>query len=177
VTLRARTTQRRLTNIILRGNISAHQGSRDPPRSQRGFTSRDPLQYSPQTSRPEVERSQRSSFSGARRWRAGRGGGGGCTAGVETTAGRAKPPGGWPGGNGSLVVSAEMSGAKCTLRLVRAPGGGKSRKRTPGGRPRGRGNAGGAEGSLQAFRRRVETLSVLVPICRVKWCRDRLRTV
>jgi len=29
----------------------------------------DPLQYSPQTSRPEVERSQRSSFSGARRRR------------------------------------------------------------------------------------------------------------
>ena len=131
-----------------------------------------PLQCSPQILRPEVERSQRSSLSGGRRLRAGR-----CSAGVETTAGRAKPPGGWPGGNGSLVVSAELSGAKCTLRLVRAPGGEKSRKRTPGGRPRGRGNASGAEGSLQAFRRRVETLSVLVPICRVKWCRDRLRTV
>ncbi len=170
VTLRTRTTQRRLTNIILR-NIYAHQGA-SGSQSRSRIPNSVPILYSTPL-RPRD-----------RRWRGLKGpvflepgGGGGCTAGVETTAGRAKPPGGWPGGNGSLVVSAELSGAKCTLRLVRAPGGGKSRKRTPGERPRGRGNAGGAEGSLQAFRRRVETLSVLVPICRVKWCRDRLRTV
>jgi hypothetical protein len=120
-------------------------------------------QYSPQTSRPEVMRSQRSSLSGARRLCAGR-----VATGVGTAAGRAKPPGGLPGGNVSRHGSVALGRVKCTLRAVRVPGGEKFRKQTPGGRPRGRGSTGGAVWLLQAFNRRVDTLSILFPICRVK---------
>ncbi len=119
-----------------------------------------PPQGSPQTSRPEDTRSQRSSLRGARRLRAGRV----C---VGTAAGRAKPPGGWPGGNVSRRGSAGPGAANCTRRGAATPGGGWSQKRTVGGRPVGLGSAGAAVWSLQGFSRRVDTLSVLSPICRV----------
>ena len=96
----------------------------------------NPPQYSPQTSKPELMRSQRF------------------------------PPGGLPGGNVSRHGSAALGGGggKCTQRAVRVPGGGKSWKLMLCGQ----GSAGAAVGSLQAFNRRVDTLSVLSLICRVK---------
>ena len=86
---------------------------------------------------PEVMTSQRSSLWGAWLRHAGW-----AVAGVGTVTGRAKPRGGLPGGNVSQGCSAALGGwvAKCTLRAAWTPGGRKSLKRTPGGRPRGRGS-------------------------------------
>ena len=39
------------------------------------------------------------------------------------------------------------------------------------------GCAGGTVGLLRGFNWSVDTLYVLLPICRVKWCRERRRTV
>ena len=127
-----------------------------------------PLKGSPQISRTEVLRSQRSSLHGDLLLHAGR---------VAAGVGPAKSPGGRPGGNVSQHSSAVQGGAKCTLRATEAPGGGKSRRRTMGGRPLGLGSASGAVGSLQGFSQRVDTLSVLSLICRVIWCRDYWRMV
>jgi hypothetical protein len=55
------------------------------------------------------------------------------------------------------------------FKKFRAPGGGKSRKRTAAdGRPRALGNAGGAAGSVHGLSLRVDTLSTLSPMRSVK---------
>jgi hypothetical protein len=94
-----------------------------------------------------------------------------------TSAGRAPDGVSRPGVSISWRGSAVFGGAKCTLQAAVSHGGGKSLKRTAGGWPLGQGSAGEAVGSLQAFSRRVDTLSVLSPICRVKGCRYSCRTM
>jgi hypothetical protein len=69
-----------------------------------------------------------------------------------------KIPGGWPGENSSRRSFAGCCGAKCTLHVTAAPGGGKARKQTAaGGWPLTLGCAGGAVGSVQGLSRRLDS--------------------
>jgi hypothetical protein len=96
-----------------------------------------------------------------------------AAAAAGTVVGCATTPGGWPWENGSQCGSTICSGAKCTLRAA----GGKSGKGTAAsGWTLVLGCAGCAVDLLQGFRQRVDTLSSLSPMCRVKWCRERRRT-